>query len=83
MRGFLGIPATAPPEVVIESLRRASEALRAGRIGVAEAALSGPAFSAGPRGTLERLRAMPRLPRTAEAAGAAAAELDRLDRRRR
>ncbi|MBV1798024.1 hypothetical protein [Siccirubricoccus sp. G192] len=82
MRGFLGIAPTAPPEPVIEGLRRAAAALRAGNRAGAEAALSGPSFTAGPLVTLARLNAMPRLPRTAEAAGAVAAELDRLDRRR-
>ena len=82
MRGFLGIAPAAPPGPVIEGLRRAAAALRAGSRAGAEAALSGPSFTAGPLVTLARLNAMPRLPRTAEAAGAVAAELARLDRHR-
>lgn len=82
MRGFLGIAPDASPILVAAGLRAAADALRAGRRAQAEAALSGPAFTAGPLVTLARLGAMPRLPRTANAAGAVAAELDRLDRRR-
>jgi hypothetical protein len=82
MRGHLGIAPDAPTEVVQTGLRRAAEALRAGSRGRAEAALSSPAFAAGPLVTLSRLDRMPRLPRTAEAAGMVAAELARLDRRR-
>jgi len=83
MRGFLGIAPQADPAVVIQALRHAAAALRDGSRARAEAALSGPAFTAGPLVTLARLSHMPRLPRTAEAAGAVAAELDRLDRPRR
>ncbi len=83
MRGFLGIAPQAEPALVIEALRRAAVALRAGSRAQAEAALSSPAFTAGPLVTLARLSAMPRLPRTAEAAGAVAAEIARLDRPRR
>lgn len=82
MRAYLGIAPEAAPELVVTALRRAAEALRAGSRAAAEAALSGPAFTAGPQATLARLNAMPRLPRTAEAAGAAAAEIFRLDQRR-
>ena len=82
MRGFLGIAPDAPAEPVILALRRAAEALRAGSRAQAEAALAGPAFTAGPLVTLARLSAMPRLPQTAAAAGMAAAEIRRLDSRR-
>ena len=82
MRAYLGIAPAADPQVVVTALRRAALALRAGSRANAEAALSGPAFTAGPVVTLERLSAMPRLPRTAEAAGMVAADFDRLDRRR-
>ncbi|RYJ04375.1 MAG: hypothetical protein EON47_00525 [Acetobacteraceae bacterium] len=82
MRAYLGIAPAANPDVVIASLRRASEALRAGSRATAEAALTGPAFTAGPAGTLARLSAMPRLPRTAEAAGLVASDFDRMERRR-
>ncbi|MDB5372596.1 MAG: hypothetical protein JWP04_1238 [Belnapia sp.] len=90
MRHYLGIAPDADPQVVIASLRRAAAALRAnGQAGgptngraLAEAALDGPAFTAGPVGTLQRLAAMPRLPRTAEAAGLVASDFDRLERRR-
>jgi len=83
MRNALGIRQDAPPDVVIATLRQASFALRDGSLARAEAALSGPAYSLGPRRTLERLSHLPRLPRVAEAAGGVAAEMDRLDRRRR
>lgn len=82
MRGYLGIPAGADSQVVIEAMRRAGAALRAGNRAAAEAALSGPAFPAGPRAVLERLGAMPRLPQTVAAAGMVASEFDRLDRSR-
>ncbi|MBL6455345.1 hypothetical protein JMJ55_08435 [Belnapia sp. T6] len=82
MRGYLGIAPDAAPAGVIAGLRRAAEGLRAGSRARAEAALAGPAFTAGPTGTLQRLATMPRLPRTAEAAGMVAAEFDRLERRR-
>lgn len=82
MRGFLGVPPDAPPQLVMAGLRRAAAALRAGSRAAAEAALSGPAFAYGPAATIGRLASMPRLPRTAEAAGIVAAELDRLERRR-
>ncbi|MDO9711157.1 hypothetical protein [Paracraurococcus lichenis] len=82
MRGYLGIPAGADPQVVIEAMRRAGAALREGSRARAEAALSVPAFPAGPQAMLAKLNAMPRLPRTAEAAGMVASEMDRLDRRR-
>ncbi|MFZ4410310.1 MAG: hypothetical protein ACOYOH_23395 [Paracraurococcus sp.] len=81
MREFLGIPATADPQAVIEAMRRAGAALRAGNPAGAEAALTGPAFPAGPREVLARLGAMPRLPRTVAAAGMVAAEFDRLGQR--
>lgn len=82
MRGYLGIPAGADPQVVIESMRRAGAALRAGNRAGAEAALSGPAFPEGPQAVLAKLSAMPFLPRCANAAGMVASEIDRLDRRR-
>lgn len=82
MRGFLGIAPDASPALVTAGLRAAADGLRAGSRARAEAALSGPAFTAGPAGTLARLGAIPYLPRTAEAAGGVAAEFDRLDRRR-
>ena len=83
MRGYLGISPTAPPVLVIEALRRAAAALRAGSRAQAEAALALADFTAVPQRTLPRLAAMPYLPRTAVAAGAVAAELDRLDGSRR
>lgn len=82
MRTYLGIAPAAEPAVVIASLRRAGDALRAGNRAGAEGALTGPAFTAGPAGTLARLSAMPRLPRTAEAAGLVASDFNRLDSRR-
>ena len=82
MRTYLGIAPAADPKVVVTSLRRAAAALHAGSRANAEAALTGPAFTAGPAETLARLAAMPRLPRTAEAAGLVASDFDRLDRRR-
>ncbi|WP_149541263.1 hypothetical protein [Siccirubricoccus phaeus] len=83
MRDFLGIAPGAPPQLVIGSMRRVHEALRAGSRAAAESMLSGPAFTAGPMVTLARLSALPRLPRVAEAAEAVAAEFGRLDTRRR
>jgi hypothetical protein len=82
MRDYLGIPASADPQAVIEAMRRAGAALRAGNEAGAVAALSGPAFPAGPQAVLAKLGAMPRLPRTVAAAGMVASEFDRLDRRR-
>jgi hypothetical protein len=82
MRGYLGIPSGADPQMVIEAMRRAGAALRAGSRAQAEAALSGPAFPAGAQTVLARLSDMPRLPRTAAAAGMVASEFDRLDRTR-
>jgi len=82
MRGYLGIPASADPQVVIEAMRRAGAALRAGNQAGAEAALTGPAFPAGPQAVLARLAAMPRLPQTVAAAGMVASDFDRLDRQR-
>lgn len=82
MRGFLGIAPGASPATVMAGFRGVVDGLRAGSRARAEAALSGPAFTAGPLVTLARLGAMPTLPRTAEAAGGVAAEFDRLDRRR-
>src|SRR4051794_25098704 len=55
LRAYLGIPASADPRVVIEAMRRASAALRAGNQAAAEAALTGPAFPAGPKEVLARL----------------------------
>ncbi|HYZ31937.1 MAG TPA: hypothetical protein VE684_06595, partial [Crenalkalicoccus sp.] len=52
MRAAIGMAPDTPPEVAITLLRRAAAALRAGRLEVAEAALSGPAFPLGPRATL-------------------------------
>ena len=82
MRHYLGIPANADPQAVIEAMRRAGAALRAGNQAGAEAALTGPAFPAGPKEVLARLGAMPRMPQTVAAAGMVAAEFDRLDRQR-
>lgn len=82
MRGFLGVPEAAAPQLVITGLRRAAVALRDGSRVRAEAALSSAAFPLGPAMTLQRLSAMPDLPRTREAAGMVAAEFDRLDRTR-
>jgi hypothetical protein len=82
-REAIGVAPDAPPEVVIEALRRAAAALDAGSEARAEAALAArDVFTLGPRATLARLGALPPLPRTRIAAGAVAAELDRLDRRR-
>jgi hypothetical protein len=81
MRNYLGIDPAADPQVVIASLRRAAEALRGGSQARAEVALTGPAFTAGPAATLDRLASMPRLHRTGEAAGAVANEFTRRDRR--
>jgi hypothetical protein len=80
MRGYLGIAPDARPELVIPALRRAAEALADGSRARAEAALSLPAFTAGPVETLARLSAMPRLPQTAAAAGMVSSEIGRLDR---
>jgi hypothetical protein len=82
MRDYLGIAQAAPPGAVIQALLRAAEAMRSGSPAQAEAALSGPDFTAGPFVTLARLSDMPRLPRTRNAAGSAAAEIDRLSQRR-
>ena len=83
MRSFLGIAPDAPPPVVITGLRNAAAALRVGSQARAEAALSSPAFTAGPLVTLARLNAMPRLPQTSTAAGMAASEMMRLQQPRR
>ncbi|MCO6419572.1 hypothetical protein JYK14_25900 [Siccirubricoccus sp. KC 17139] len=83
MRGFLGIASGTAPQLVIAAMRRVHDALRGGRRAAAEAALSSPAFAAGPLVTLQRLAALPRLPRTAEAANAVYAEFRRLENRRR
>ena len=82
LRDYLGIPASADPQVVIEAMRRAGSALRAGNQLGAEAALTGPAFPLGPKVVLERLGAMPRMPQTVAAAGMVASDFDRLDRQR-
>jgi hypothetical protein len=82
MRDYLGIPPGAATQTVITSLLRAADALDAGSVVQAEAALAGPDFTAGPEATLARLSAMPRLPRVANAAGAAAGEITRLSGRR-
>ncbi|MCB4822309.1 hypothetical protein [Roseicella aerolata] len=82
MRDYLGIPAAADPQLVIEAMRRTAASLRAGSRAQAEATLSGPSFPAGPAAVLARLSAMPRLPRTAEAAGMVASEMERLERQR-
>jgi len=82
MRAYLGIAPDAEPEVVMVALRRVGGALREASRARAEAALSSPAFTAGPQATLARLEAMPRLPRTAEAAGMVAVEINRLDQMR-
>lgn len=81
-RSALGVAPGAPGDGVAQALRTAATAIGAGSMARAEAALSTPAFTAGPRRTLDRLAALPRLPRAAEAAGAVAAELERIDRRR-
>lgn len=80
MRDYLGIPASADPQAVIEAMRRAGTTLRAGNQAGAEAALTGPAFPAGPKAVLARLSAMPRMPQTVAAAGMVASDFDRLDR---
>ncbi len=82
MRGFLGVEPGADGRLVEAQLRAASQALRGGSPARAEAALSAPFFAAGPRGTLERLSALPRLPRVREAAGFAAQEMARQEQGR-
>ncbi len=72
MRQALAIAPQADATLVLTQLRRAAAALHAGSQAGAEAALSGPAFTAGPLVTLARLGNLPRLPRVSEAAGAAA-----------
>lgn len=79
LRRAIGIAPDAPAEAVIAQLREAAAALDAGRIGRAEAALSGPMFPDGPQAALSRLRRLPYLPRVSEAAAAANAEILRLD----
>ncbi|WP_372624224.1 hypothetical protein [Falsiroseomonas sp.] len=79
LRRAIGIAPDAPGQAVIAQLREAAEALDAGRIARAEAALSGPMFPAGPQASLSRLGRLPYLPRVSEAAGAANAEIQRLD----
>jgi hypothetical protein len=72
MRQALAISPQADATLVMTQLRRAAAALQAGSQAGAEAALSGPAFPAGPLVTLARLGNLPKLPRVAEASGAAA-----------
>ena len=76
-RQAAGIAPDAPPALVIARLRQAAAALEAGRVDVAEAALSGPAFPAGGAATLARLASLPPLPRVRDAAGAAFFEISR------
>lgn len=80
-RQYLGIPADAAPDNVMGALRRAADAVKAGRMASAETALSGPDFTLGGAAALRRLSNPPRLPRATEAAGAVSAELHRLDGR--
>lgn len=75
LRAALGIAPDAPPDLVIDSLRTAAAALDAGRPARAEAALTSPAFRAGPQGTLARLGSLPRIYSVAVAAGAVAGEI--------
>jgi len=79
LRDYLGIPANAPPSLVMNRLQEAAAAVEAGDTPAAIAALSGPAFTRGGAETLRLLATMPRLPRTAVAAGAVNAEMTRLD----
>ena len=79
MRQAIGIAPLAPPDLVITGLRDAADALDAGSLVRAEAALTGPAFPLGGAATLARLNALPRLPRVSEAASAANAEISRRD----
>jgi hypothetical protein len=83
LRGALGIPASAPPQAVIDSLFAASRALRAGDPERAAASLPAALFPAGGRATLDRLGALPPLPRTRAATAFAAQELMRSDMDRR
>jgi hypothetical protein len=69
-RQVLGIPADAPPDLVMDSLRRANAALEGLNPAGARAALSGPAFPLGGQVTLDRLANMPDLPAATIAAGA-------------
>lgn len=82
LRGHLGIPANAPPELVMARLRQAAAAAEAGDMASAAEALSGPAFGRGGAETLRLLATLPRLPRTAEAAAGVNAEIARLDNER-
>ncbi|PWS36714.1 hypothetical protein DFH01_16415 [Falsiroseomonas bella] len=82
MRAAVGIAPNAPAGPLMAQLRDFANALEAGSLARAEAALSGPMFPLGAEATLQRLRTLPRLPRVSEAAGAAANEINRLDSRR-
>ncbi|WP_191084821.1 hypothetical protein [Roseococcus microcysteis] len=76
-RAALGIAEAAPAQGVIDGLLAAEAALSANEPGRAGAALSTPAFTAGPEATLGRLAALPPLPQTARAAEMARLSLDR------
>jgi len=73
-RGALGVSETAPAQDVMDALFAASVARDAQ---AARAALSLPAFTAGPDATLARLAALPPLRQTVRAAASARLHLDR------
>ncbi|EHM00605.1 hypothetical protein HMPREF9946_02555 [Acetobacteraceae bacterium AT-5844] len=81
-RRALGIPADAPAQVVMDSLRRASTALEGMNPAGARAALSGPAFPLGGEETLRRLSDMPNLPSVTAAAGSVHRDINALGNRR-
>jgi hypothetical protein len=81
MRAYLGIAPEADAAGVAVALEAAAAALAAGNRTAAYSALSGPIFTAGGAGTLERLGAMPFLPRVAEGGGAAVVAFRVLDLR--
>lgn len=81
-RQALGIPADAPPDVVMESLRQANAALEGLNPAGARAALSGPAFPLGGQETLNRLANLPDLPAATTAAGAVNRDVMALGNRR-
>lgn len=70
-RRALGIPASAPPQSVIDGLQAAATALDANDRAALAPALPRSIFSAGPDATVQRLSAPPRIP----SAGAALASL--------
>lgn len=78
-RGALGIPASQPPQAVINSLYAASRAMRAGQKQAAAAALPADVFPQGGETTLLRLASMPSLPLTNQAAVASTDVLRRTD----